>query len=242
MKIGMQLWGLRDALAADYAAAIAEIAKIGYQGVELFGDHLPASQTKAILDQHGLEAAGHHFVYQQLEANVDACIERTQTLGASVVVCAWSKATPEYGWDKIGDGLERIANACHATGLKFAYHNHDHELLETLNGVKALDVLATRSPSTALELDIAWLHAGGVNPPEYVKAHASRTILAHIKDVAKSGEGWQTVELGQGSVPLAATLEAVKQTQTPWLLVEQDNSDDPWRSARNNFAWLKANS
>ena len=35
MDIGLQLYGLRDALAQDYAAGITRVAKIGFTGVEL---------------------------------------------------------------------------------------------------------------------------------------------------------------------------------------------------------------
>ena len=56
--------------------------------------------------------------------------------------------------------------------------------------------------------------------------------------VRKNGEGWDTVELGSGDVDLASILVAAQTTASPWLLSEQDNSDDPWRSAENNFAWL----
>ena len=72
--------------------------------------------------------------------------------------------------------------------------------------------------------------------------------MAHVKDIkAKSGDAqdptglshWETVELGKGDVNLGAALTAVAKTQAQWLIVEQDNSDDPLRSAKNNLEWLR---
>ena len=240
MKIGIQLYSLRDAVAADYGGTLAKVAAIGYAGVELFGEFLPAAEIKQLCDGHGLEVVAHHFLLDQLEADVDACIERTLAVGASIVVCAWSQAQSEGGWAANADSLERVAGACAAKGLAFAYHNHQHELLETVDGVKAMDLIGARGPNVKFELDIAWLHVGNTDPAAYVAANAARTVLLHIKDVKLENGEWHTVELGQGSVPLEATVAAAKATASGWLLSEQDHSDDPWRSAARNFEWLKA--
>jgi sugar phosphate isomerase/epimerase len=239
MDIGLQLYGLRDSLAQDYAAGIARVAKIGFTGVELFGDFLTAAEHKALTDSHGLKVVGHHFVIHQLEADLQACIDRALGVGSPIVICAWANAEGR-DWNAIADVLEGMGQACAAHNLSFAYHNHDHELLETVNGKPALDVIAERAPSVKLEVDVAWVHAGKFAPSVYLEKYASRIPLVHIKDVkAKAAGGWDTVELGSGDVDLIATVAAAKKTVSPWLIAEQDHSDDPWRSTENNFAWLK---
>jgi sugar phosphate isomerase/epimerase len=64
-------------------------------------------------------------------------------------------------------------------------------------------------------------------------------VLVHVKDVKKKADDWDTVELGKGDVDLTKALAAARTTKTAWLLVEQDHSDDPMRSATNNASWLK---
>ena len=238
MDIGLQLYGLRDSLAQDYVGGLTRVAKIGFAGVELFGDFLTPAEHKKLTDSLGLKVIGHHFVLEQLEKNLQACIDRTLGVGAPVVICAWS--TAEGGsWEANADSLEQIAQACAANNLDFAYHNHQHELLETVNGKPALDVIADRGPNVQFEMDVAWLHVGKVSPSAYLEKYASRVRLLHIKDVRQNGEGWDTVELGTGEVDLASIIAAARTTASPWLIAEQDNSDDPWRSTENNFAWLK---
>jgi sugar phosphate isomerase/epimerase len=242
MNIGMQIYGLRHELEIDFEGTLAKVAAMGVTGVELFGAHKSASDTKAILERQGLTPVACHVVFDTLQTELEGQIARAKEIGAGILVCAWSKANDHQTWEQIADALERHAQACNAQGLQYAYHNHDHELTETVNGVPALDVIATRAPSVKLELDTAWLHAGGVKPSTYLGKYADRTILVHIKDLRKTATGWDTVELGQGEVDLADTIAAAKKTSSQWLLLEQDNSPTPLESHQRNAVWLKANS
>lgn len=242
MNIGMQIYGLRNELEHDFEGTLAKVTAMGVTGVELFGAHKSASDTKAILTRLNLTAVAAHVTFDTLESDLEGQIARTKEIGAGILVCAWSKAGDHQTWEQIADALERHAQACNAHGLEYAYHNHDHELTETVNGVPALDVIATRAPSVKLELDTAWLHAGGVKPSSYLEKYADRTVLVHIKDLRKTATGWETVELGQGEVDLADTIAAAKKTSSQWLLLEQDNSPTALESHGRNAAWLKAHS
>ncbi len=242
MKIGMQIYGLRNELEHDFEGTLAKVAAMGVTGIELFGAHKSASDTKAILTRLNLTPVAAHVTFDTLEADLDGQIARAKEIGVGILVCAWSKANDHQTWEQIADALERHAQACNAQGLQYAYHNHDHELTETVNGIPALDVIASRAPSVKLELDTAWLHAGGVKPSIYLEKYADRTILVHIKDLRKTATGWDTVELGQGEVDLADTIAAAKKTSSHWLLLEQDNSPTPLESHGRNAVWLKANS
>jgi sugar phosphate isomerase/epimerase len=242
MNIGMQIYGLRNELSEDFEGTLTQVAAMGVIGVELFGEHKSASETKTILERQNLIPVACHVVFDSLETNLEHHIARTKEIGAGVLVCAWSKPNEHYNWEQIAEALERHAQACNAQGLEYAYHNHEHEILETVNSIPALDVIATRAPSVKLELDIAWLHAGGVKPSAYLEKYASRTILVHIKDVAKTATGWDTVELGKGEVNLADAIAAAKDTSAKWLLLEQDHSPTPLGSHQRNAVWLKANS
>lgn len=240
MNIGMQIYGLRNQLSEDFEGTLAEVAAMGVKGVELFGAHKSASETKAILERQNLIPVACHVTFDSLQSDLEQQIARTKEIGAGILVCAWSKASDQFSWEHIAEALEHHAQLCKAQHLEYAYHNHDHEILETVNGIPALDLIASRAPSVKLELDIAWLHAGGVKPSSYLEKYAPRTILVHVKDVAKSATGWDTVELGKGEVNLADAIAAAKDTGAQWLLLEQDNSPTPLESHARNAVWLKA--
>jgi sugar phosphate isomerase/epimerase len=238
LPIGLQVYSLRDALAKDFDGTMTQVAKMGYDGVELFGD-LPKN-TKSLLSGLGLGVPSKHGLYDDFLNDLQPHLDQVQALNAPVLVCAWSMATPEHGWEKITENLEKFAQAAKQQGVAFAYHNHAHELTQNVGDKTVLDYMAEHAPSVQFEQDIAWLHAGGVNPSHYLETYANRTILVHVKDAKKNSSDWDTVELGQGEVNLAAALTSAGKTQTQWLLVEQDNSDDPIRSAKNNLEWLKS--
>lgn len=237
MNIALQLYSIRDALAADYQGTLEQVKNIGYTGVELFGDHLPAAEIKNLLKTLQLEPVAHHFAFDPLKADFAACLERTAATGSKIIVCAWSAASPERPWESILTDLAQMNAQATAFGLTFVYHNHDHEISQYVGGKRVLDAILE---CCDLEIDVAWVQAGGLNPTDYVQQHAQKAKLLHIKDVKLEAGNWQTVELGQGSVPLAAILEQAPKTASSWLIVEQDHSPDPIGSAARNFAWLQA--
>jgi sugar phosphate isomerase/epimerase len=246
LPIGLQVYSLRDALAKDFDGTMTQVAKMGYEGVELFGQ-LPAS-INTLMKNLSLRVSSKHGLYDDFLKDLPQHLDQVSSLGASVLVCAWSMATPENSWERITENLEKFAQAAKKQNLAFAYHNHAHELTQKVGNLTVLDYMAVNAPTMQLEQDIAWLHAGKVNPASYLETYATRTVLAHVKDIkAKSGDAqdptglshWETVELGKGDVDLGAALSAVGKTKSQWLIVEQDNSDDPLRSAKNNLEWLK---
>jgi sugar phosphate isomerase/epimerase len=237
LPIGLQVYSVRDALAKDFDDTLTQVAKMGYEGVELFGG-LP-SHTKKLVNELGLRVAGRHGLYDDFVKDLQAHIDGTLELGSPTLVCAWSMAGENYSWETITENLEKIAQTVKKQGLEFAYHNHGHELLQKVGKQTVLDYMADNAPTLNFELDIAWLHSGGVDPSAYLEKYANRTVLVHVKDIRKKGSDWDTVDLGQGEVDLTKALAGARTTKTPWLLVEQDNSDNPMQSAKNNVAWLK---
>ncbi len=237
MKIGLQIYSLRDALESDYQGTLQKVKNIGYAGAEIFGTHLSALKTKALFADTGLEIIGHHFSLPDLEKDLAACIARTKEVGTDNLVCSWSMPSPTQSWQAILESLKKITPEVQSAGLNFMYHNHDHEISQNIEGKRVLDAILEICNS---ELDVAWVQAGGVSPAAYLEQNASKVKLLHIKDVRLENQKWETVNLGTGTVPLTECLAAAQKTSSQWLIVEQDNSPDPIASAKHNFGWLKA--
>ncbi len=236
MKIGLQVYSVRDALAEDYAGTMRQIKAMGYAGVELFGNAPTAPEVKTLLNTLRLEVIGHHFGLSDLEKDFAACAARAKEIGTDNIICAWSMPTPEQPWEAILESLTSIAAKAKAINMNFLYHNHDHEINQYLGQQRVLDAILEICNG---EIDIAWVHAGGANVQDYLEQHANKTQLLHLKDVKTNGDKWETVELGQGSVPLLECLVQAKKTQSPWLIIEQDFSPNPMQSAARNYSWLK---
>lgn len=241
MNYGLQCWTIRDELQKDYEGALRKAAELGFQGVELFGQIPGAAHVKSVLDEVGLKVVGRHTGLDDLKNRLPELIEECKTLNTQYLTCAWSKATDEQSWQYIQTVLTEAAQGLQGTGITLQYHNHDHELLEDHQGEKVFDFLL-KAQGVNPELDVAWLHAGGVGPVAYMQKYSGKIPLLHLKDVKRKAEGgWQTVELGNGEVPLQQILDAAPASGVEWLLIEQDNCEgSPWESLQQSLTYLKS--
>ena len=89
------------------------------------------------------------------------------------------------------------------------------------------------------EPDVCWLTRGGMNPAAFIRKYAARIRQVHFKDIAVPDDPGTTSSLGRGVVDLKSSYDAVKETDCEWIIYEQDNSQDPFRSAEESLAFLK---
>lgn len=183
-----------------------------------------------------------HVALDQLETNLDAQVSAALELGAGYLVCPWLDAQLySSGWDAVIQRLQLIKQRLEGSGVSLAYHNHTFEL-----DVLPLPLEAIAAAGIPLEFDIAWSHAAGVDPSGFIAQHAGQIPLLHVKDVARVSdapgmEGWQTVELGRGAVPISAALEVAQTARVKWLLLEQDAcGGNALESVQISLEWWRA--
>ena len=244
MKLGLQLYTVRDLLASDFHGTLTAISKLGVDGVELAGEYggLEPRDLKRLLIDLKLEVAGMHVPLEQLETNLDVHIATARVLGAAYLICPWLDAELYAdGWDAVIGRLQRLKQRLEGSGVGLAYHNHTFEL-----DVQPLPLEAIAAAGIALEFDIAWAFAAGVDPSAFIARHAGKIPLLHVKDVARVGDapgmaGWQTVELGRGSVPISAAVNAAQTAGVSWLILEQDAcAGNALDSVRISLEWWRA--
>jgi sugar phosphate isomerase/epimerase len=249
MNIGLQLYTLREETAKDFIGTLHKVAEIGYEGVEFAGyGGLTAAQLKELLDQLKLKAIASHVSLAQLTTHLEEEIEYNLTIGSRYIVCPYvaeEDRQTEAQWLAIFAQLQGIGRRCAERGIGFAYHNHQFELVQKVNGAFVLDAMMNEVPQAALlmELDSCWAHHAGQSPQEYIAQYAGRIPLLHLKDMQKLPNGEAlTVELGQGEVDLAAIIEASAQTGVEWLIVEQDKcTNPPFESIEESWNWVSKN-
>ena len=126
------------------------------------------------------------------------------------------------------------------------------------DGKYLLDIIKDNTKNLGFELDIHWIHRGGENPVEFIKKYAGRIRLLHLKDYRigemKMPEGGidftnresimkfmggfnnvvQFAEVGEGTLPVAACIEAGLAGGSEYFLVEQDDTygRDPFESLK----------
>ncbi|QGR00260.1 sugar phosphate isomerase/epimerase [Paenibacillus psychroresistens] len=249
MNVGLQMYTLREETAIDFVGTLHKVAKIGYEGVEFAGyGGLTAVELKELLEQLKIKAIASHVSLAQLTTHLDEEIDYNLTIGSRYIVCPYvadDDRQTEAQWLAIIQQLQVIGQRCAERGIGFAYHNHDFELLQQVNGVFVLDAMMKEVPEAALlmELDSCWVHHAGQNPQAYIAQYSGRIPLLHLKDMQKlpSGETL-TVELGRGEVDLIAIIEASAKAGVEWLIVEQDKcTNPPFESIEESYNWVVKN-
>jgi sugar phosphate isomerase/epimerase len=237
LPVALQLWSVRDDLAADFVGTINEVARIGYAGVELSGyGKLGAAAGKSALTAAGLRVAGLHVSASALRTEPERVLQEALLMETRHVVVSWWP--PELfvsasAAESIGEELNQFGARLRAHGLQLSYHNHAHEL-KLFDGRPALDwILAAAEPrNLALELDVYWAHVGSVPPETLLRRHGDRVKLVHLKD---------ETELGRGPVnfqPVFAAIDEIDSAE--WLIVEQEKYHfSPLKSAEVCFEQMK---
>jgi sugar phosphate isomerase/epimerase len=229
-QIGLQLYTVRDACAADLRGTLGRVAEIGFRGVELHDlyGHTP-EEMRALLDGAGLVAIGRHL---GLDADLEAIAAEARTLGYDRVALAWTD--PAGSLDEGRATVARVADAAaraDALGLRYGYHNHWHELEAHEDGTTVLDLLAELP--VWLELDLGWVWWAGEDPVALLERFRGRTPLVHVKDLRARGTR-EYCAVGDGGVGYDRVVPAA---DAEWLVVEQDEHDgDPLEAVERSYA------
>lgn len=244
LKIGLQLYTLREELEKDFEGTVRKVAELGYKGVEFF--HFfgrTAEQVKALLQETGLVALGAHRSYETMLKDAEAEIAYNLEIGnRNLIVPYLSEA--DRNWKEVAGNLRIIGEKCKEGGAVLSYHNHDFEFTEKVDDRTVFDYLFEEVPADLLqvEFDTCWGHFAGYDPVEYIAKYAGRLPIIHLKDVKRREDGSpETVVLGEGEVNLTAILQAAEKAGVEWAVVEQDYCSRPaFDSVSDSLKWVQA--
>lgn len=239
---GLQLYTVRDALAADLDGTLRRVADTGYREVELAGlPGVSAHAMHAALKRYGLTVPSMHVGYDSLRRDFASVLEEARILGAGFLVCpsidADQRATAD-DWKRICQTLNRIGRMARDHGLVLAYHNHDFEFAPFNDGTVPFHLMLTETDprDVKLELDVYWVAKAGRDPLQYLNSGQDRVVLMHLKDLGRDGS---TVELGRGALEMERIIRAALVAGVRHLFVEQDDSADPLASIGVSYRFLE---
>jgi len=239
-EFSIQLYSVGKETAKDFALTLEKLAKIGYTGVEFagYGDY-SAKDMKAMLDANGLKSIGTHVGSDKLDNALAAEIEYNNILGTEYIILPWYEFNTVAEAVAAAEKYNAAAAEIGKAGMKFGYHNHAHELAVD-NGEYLLDAFmkASDAKNTILELDIYWVAHAGLNPIEYMKRHAGRLDLLHIKQI-ENNDTKRCVDLEDGMLDYAAIIKEAKAMGVKHFVLEQEEFDiDPFISVYKDFKYI----
>jgi sugar phosphate isomerase/epimerase len=227
---------------------LAEIASVGYDGVEVGAQHLDLSQPEAfrqLVTGHGLMPAAIHTggeIYnpqavQEALVNLERTVVFAAKAGAQFLAFSGrakdDKSVAELQIE--ADSLSRVGQLCRDNGIRLAYHNHYWEIQDDCRELHYL-CEHTDPAFVLLCLDVAWVHRAGGHPAQVARTFLDRIAYFHIKDTTATE--WR--EVGYGDVDFAALFAVIRTREFPWLVVEQDETQrTPVESARMSRECLR---
>jgi len=194
LKIGVQLYSVRQALKADPYGTLAKIAEAGFQYVEAanhnadtddgVGFGVPANKMKESLDILGISIVGCHINPLKLD-RLPAVLDYHQALGNKQIGCD----IEFYPYNDLDYVLRRcelfnkVGEMCKKRGMRYYYHNHYQEFQKIGDETVYEIIMENTDPSLVfIEMDTYWMTRGGQNPLQMIEKYKDRIILLHQKD------------------------------------------------------------
>lgn len=236
--LGVQLYAVRDALAADMPGTIERLAAIGFGFVEPFGLLADPAGLDAALRANGLRAITAHAPVNGPDAL--ALCEAATALGIATLIVPWldpERFATRDAVRGVADELNRTATAVAGHGIQVGYHNHSFELEAVFDGRTALEWLADDlDDGIVLEVDTYWAAVGGQDVPALLGRLGHRVRFLHLKDGPLEPREPQ-VALGRGVLPVTAILAAAPRIEL--AVVELDSFDgDMFDALADSVAFL----
>jgi putative nucleotidyltransferase with HDIG domain len=209
-RLSVQLYTVREALAADVDGTLGRLAALGFRQVEPFDLAGFRDRLAPALRAHGLAVPTAHadLLGDKLEAAVDAAA----ALGVATLIQPSTDAarwTSEVGIADVAAELNDVARRAAGRGVRVGYHNHQFELEARFGDRHGLDLFADHlDPDVVLEVDTYWAMAGGADVPALLRRLGSRVIALHVKDGDGSLDTSRQVAVGRGTLPVREILAA----------------------------------
>jgi sugar phosphate isomerase/epimerase len=246
-RISIQLYTLRDLLAADLEGTLSALAGIGYQRVEHAGFHgRTAAQFRAALDRVGLRAtSGHQGIPQPFDAAAwQAQINDALTIGQRYIVNPASpilffppdgdlsklRSLPTAAaWRAYAADLNRAGAMARAAGLRFGYHNHFWEFTQALEDDTPLvgyDILIAETDPRLVhfEVDLYWAWFAHRDPVQLLAYVGDRILQFHVKDMRFVNHAPTFTDPGTGVIDFARIFRAAGDPRRHEYIVERDDA------------------
>ena len=263
--IALQLFSVRDDMAADFEGTLKKVKALGYDGVEfagLFGKS--AAEVKKLCEENGLIPISAHIPLVDMIKDVNI-LDTYAEIGCKFAVIPYlnEEYRPGNGrFEEIIEIAKKIGEKANSLGMKLAYHNHDFEFVK-IDGEYALDILYREVPADILQpqLDSCWVNIGGEDPAEYIRKYSGRMGILHLKDFVggksdnmyaligideneeKDTQGkFEFRPVGKGVQNFPEILKAADEAGIEWVVVEQDSPSmglTPMECAETSIKYLK---
>lgn len=239
--LSIQLYTLRDQLAADRDGTLSRLAGIGYTSVEAYDPTADPAGFRKVADDLGLSVPSTH-AYALFDKEAAEVFDAVATIGTDLVIIPGGIAHEDFttadGLRRTADLLNGFAQKAAERGMRIGYHNHWWEIEPRFEGRTGLEELADLlAPEVFLEVDTYWAYVGGADVPALLRSLGDRVLALHVKDGPGVKDEPHTA-VGKGSIAVPEILAAAPDALR---IVELDTcAGDIFEAVADSHAYLTA--
>lgn len=240
--VGLQLYTVRDAMAADVPGTLKKLSDLGYKNLELAGysdgkvyGYVPKEFKKMVTDL-GMDIISSHTAVESKGITMDSAKRMADAhaeMGVKFCVQPWvneeDRNVEKYkqmigDWNQVGKIMKEV-------GIQFAYHNHNFEFKNIDGIVPYYDLyMKEMDPSLiTMEIDFFWVSKAGQDPVEMFNKYPGRFQLFHFKDMYHKQDPFFDVikddisPVGAGVIDFKTIMKSKDVAGMKYFFVEDDN-------------------
>ncbi|WP_158580143.1 MULTISPECIES: TIM barrel protein [unclassified Blautia] len=219
MYFGVQMYGVSKEWKQDPEGFLKKIYEAGYRQIEPclgfrvdardYGFWIPEDleQAMPLLAKYHIEVHTVHIFLDEYHYERELAIltELAQKYHISWFVVKSPERLTKDVLDETAARYRELAEELEKAGAGLLIHNEKEDICIRVNGKTAYEyLLEACGEKVGAEVDAGWMYCGGVDPEEFLWAHADRVKAVHYKDMKITG---QEAPLGKGMVDLKACFQ-----------------------------------
>ena len=195
MRVGIQLYSVRNNMKEDPIKTIRQVIECGYRYLEVanhaanedpgVGFKVPVDELKKILSDTNSEIVSAH-IYPLIPDIMGPILDYFSAIKTKYIVWPMDMFKGYDDAKQKAEAINKVGEMCKKCGMQLLYHNHFHEF-QKFQGKTVLDILMddTDPELMKLELDTYWTLRAGISPVDVLKKYGKRVPLIHQKDFPK---------------------------------------------------------
>jgi len=260
--VGLQLYTIRDAMAADVPGSLRKVSDLGYKYVELadykdgkFYGYAP-SEFRKMVEDLGMKVNSSHTQVEAAGINLDNARKMADdhaVLDVEYCIQPWVEEKDRNietykkmvgDWNEVGRIMKNV-------GIQFGYHNHNFEFAEIDGIIPYYDIYMPEMDADliTMELDLFWATKAGQDPVKMFKKYPGRFQLFHMKDMSHKEKPFYDVikddicAVGEGVIDFKRILKARDLAGMKYMFVEDDNQGNgkPFEELETSISNLTTN-
>lgn len=240
--VGLQLYTIRDAMAADVKGSLQKLSDMGFKNLELadyangkFYGYSPKEFKKMVNDM-GMEIISSHTSVEAEGITTESAQKMADDhaeLGVKYCVQPWVEEEDrhvEFYKRMVGEWNE-VGRIMKGVGIQFGYHNHNFEFANLDGIVPYYDIfMPEMDPDLiTMEIDFYWVTKAGQDPVEMFNRYPGRFQLFHFKDMLTQQAPYFDIvkdditSVGAGVIDFKRIMAAADVAGMKYHFVEDDN-------------------